>query len=225
MALFILTFVQHLKSFSFWIIYDNMALRFLTYNVKGLNSVQKRWMTLKEFKSLAADVIMIQETHFRPGGSFKFASKLLPTSYMASDPSGKAGVAILICSSCPLQIKSLYLDPHGRFVFLDCDYLTHSLTLVSVYAANTNTKTNKKFSQPNVIIGGDFNVTMSPGKDRRVLFPTISAVKVIHLSTSFRRLLRTHSLLDIWRIKHPTHRQYTFYSPPTNCTPDWTISL
>lgn len=75
-----------------------MALKLLTYNVKGLNSIQKRWLALKEFKSSAADVIMIQETHFRPGGSFKY----FPTAFMASDTSGKAGVAILIRRTCPL---------------------------------------------------------------------------------------------------------------------------
>lgn len=72
----------------------------------------------------------------------------------------------------------------------------------------------EKFSQPLMIIGGDFNLTMSPGKDRLVLFPTTTDAKVSRLSTSFRRLVRAHNNLDIWRIKHPIHRQYTFYSPP-----------
>lgn len=34
------------------------------------------------------------------------------------------------------------------------------------------------------------------------------------LSTSFRKLTRSYKLFDAWRVKHPTHRQYTFYSPP-----------
>lgn len=49
---------------------------------------QKRWMAL-EFKSAAADVIMIQETHFRPGGSFKLASKTIPNCLQGLRPFGE----------------------------------------------------------------------------------------------------------------------------------------
>lgn len=111
-----------------------MALTFLTCNVKGLNSIQKWCLALKEFKSSKADVIMIQETHFRP---FKFARKCFPTDFMAFDPSGKAGVGILIKCTCPLRVKFSYLDPHGRFIILDCAYFNHSLTLVNVNASNS----------------------------------------------------------------------------------------
>lgn len=50
-----------------------MALRIVSYNVKGLGSIRKHWMALKDFRALGADVVMIQETHFQAGGSFKFA--------------------------------------------------------------------------------------------------------------------------------------------------------
>lgn len=45
-----------------------MALRILSYNVKGLNAIQKCRMAFKEFRSSGADVVMIQETHFHAGG-------------------------------------------------------------------------------------------------------------------------------------------------------------
>lgn len=63
-----------------------MALKIVLCNVKGLNSLSKCWIALKEFKSSGTDVVMVQELHFRPegGGSFKFASKLFPTVFMAS---------------------------------------------------------------------------------------------------------------------------------------------
>lgn len=195
-----------------------MALKFLMYNVKGLNSIQKRWLALKEFKASKADIILVQETHFRPGGSLKFASKHFPTCFLASDPSGKAGVAILINRLCPLRVTSSHLDPQGRFIILNCSFLTHSLTIVNVYAPNSGQisflsspfDTLGKFSQPFMVIGGDFNVTMSPDKDRRTLFPSTSPSKA-SLSKSFRKL-RAKNLLDIMRIKHPTLKQFTFYS-------------
>lgn len=97
-----------------------MALKIFSCNVKGLNSIHKRWLALKEFKASGADVVMVQETHFRTGGSFKFASKMFPIAFMASDPSGKAEVAIFIKRSCPLKIIASILDPHGQDILLNC---------------------------------------------------------------------------------------------------------
>lgn len=34
------------------------------------------------------------------------------------------------------------------------------------------------------------------------------------LSTSFRKLVHSYNLYDTWRVKHPPHKQYTFFSPP-----------
>lgn len=152
---------------------------------------------------------MVQETHFRPRGSFKFAAKHFPTAYVASDALWKAGVAILIKWSCSLHIKSSYLNPQGRLIFLDCDYLNQSLTLVNVYALNFGSiqflkdlfERLENISQPFMIMGGDFYMTMSPNKDRSVLFTSTPSAKVNRPSFS-------------WRIKHPTQRQFTFYSPP-----------
>lgn len=164
---------------------------------------------------------MVQETHFRPGGSFKFASKHFPKTYIASDPSGKAGVAILFKRSCPIRITSSCLDPHGRFVLLNCSYLNTHFTLANIYAPNvgqigfltTVFEKLQTFSQPFMIIGGDFNVCMSPTKDRYALFQDTPQTAVQKLYASFRKLIRSHNLFDTWRIQHPTQKSY-FYSPP-----------
>lgn len=99
-----------------------MALKVLSYNVKGLNSIKKRWKALKEFKAFGADVIMVQETHFRPG---------------ASDPSGKAGVAVLIKRLTLIRILSSILDPHDWFVLLKCTHLNTSFNLANICAPNS----------------------------------------------------------------------------------------
>lgn len=154
-----------------------MALRILSYNVKGLNSTQKWWMALKEFRASGADVVMIQETHFRAGWSLKFASNFFPVSYLASDSTGKAGVAILIKKSYPIKVKTTFADPHGRFLVLDCDYMSSSFTLVNIYAPNYGqiyflnkvSESPRYHSQPFMIVGGGFNMIMSPTRDRKTI--------------------------------------------------------
>lgn len=143
-----------------------MALKVFSCNVKGLNSIHKRWLALKEFRASGADVVMVQETHFRPGGSFKFASKLFPNTFVASDPSGKAGVAILFKNSCPIRVIDSKLDPQGRFVILNCVHLKTKLMIVNIYAPNSGqigflTKVLEEVqnsSHPFTIVGGDVYV-------------------------------------------------------------------
>lgn len=57
----------------------------------------------------------------------------IPYFYVASDPSGKAGVAaILTKMSCPLWVKDKYINSHGMFFILVCEYMSFSFTLVNV---------------------------------------------------------------------------------------------
>lgn len=199
-----------------------MALKKLSYNVKGLNSIKKRWLALKGFRASGADVILIQETHFCAGGSFKFASKYFPVSYMATDSSGKAGVAVLISCSCPLQIKFTHLDPHGRYIILQSVFMSSPIMLMNVYAPNSGRikflteafELLQRFSKPFKVVGRNFNIAFSPTQDRRSLFQTMLPLPIQSLDTFFYKLTRAHHLFDKWRIKHPTSSQFSFYSPP-----------
>lgn len=120
---------------------------------------------------------MVQEAHFRPGG-LNLLLNYFPQFLYASDPSGKAGVIILIKRSCPIRILASTLDPLGRFVLLKFSYLNTSFTLSNVYAPNTGQvgflaevlDRLRSFSQPFTIVGGDFNMCMSSSRDRYALF-------------------------------------------------------
>lgn len=57
-------------------------------------------MLLNEQKSLKADIVFIEKTHFDRSRDFSFAHNLYPTVFMASQD--KAGVAILLSNSCQL---------------------------------------------------------------------------------------------------------------------------
>lgn len=70
------------------------------------------------------------------------------------------------------------------------------------------------FSQPFMIVGGDFNLCMSPTKERFALFQTTPNLQVQKRSSSFWKLIWAHNMYDIWRLKHPTAKQFTFDSPP-----------
>lgn len=143
---------------------------------------------------------------------------MFPTVFVASDPSGKAGVAILIKRFCPIRILALTLDPHGWYVLLNCVHLKTFFTLANIYAPNSGqigflTKVLERlrsYSQPFTIVGGDLYMCMS-NRDRCALFQHTAPLQAHKLSSSFQKLIWSHNLFDAWRVKHPTHRQYTFY--------------
>lgn len=172
------------------------------------------------WESSGKNVVMLQETHFRAGGTLKFASKFFPTSFLASDSTGKAGVAILIKKSCPIRVQKVHADPHGRYFILECGYMTSSFTLVNLYAPNVGQVDflNKVFdslqyrSQPFMIVGGDFNLIMFPSRGRQAIIRDVPSQRVISQVNSFRKYIRSHQLFDSWRIKHPMAKQYTFFS-------------
>lgn len=177
-----------------------MALRILSYNVKHLNSIQKWWLALKEFKSYGGRCDYgLGNTLLCWGGALKFASKYFTTSYLASDPTGKAGIAILIRKSCPIQVKNTHIDPHGRFIILDCDYISSSFILVNVYAPNNGQikflyetlEFTQHYSKPFMIIGEDFNMVYRPLEIERLYS------KIPHLERFSLRLPLSTSALDL----------------------------
>uniref|UniRef100_A0A803K5I8 exodeoxyribonuclease III n=1 Tax=Xenopus tropicalis TaxID=8364 RepID=A0A803K5I8_XENTR len=181
-----------------------IMIKLISLNVKGLNSITKRYLTLKELKTLKADVAFIQQTHFDVHRPHKLSSRYFPTSYFASNAHKKAGVAILIHKDCPLMVTQVISDPEGHYLLLSATFLGTPVSLLNVYSPNKrqNTFLHKILNKlsihfhPYLIMGGDFNMVYSQTMDR------------------FRQLMRQNVLFDSWRINHPCEKQYTFYSNP-----------
>uniref|UniRef100_A0A803JH93 exodeoxyribonuclease III n=1 Tax=Xenopus tropicalis TaxID=8364 RepID=A0A803JH93_XENTR len=194
-------------------------IKLISLNVKGLNTITKRYLTLKELKSLKADIAFIQETHFDANKPYKLSSKYFPISYYSSSTHKKAGVAILIHKDCPLIVNQAFPDPEGHYLLLLASYQGTPISLLNIYSPNKRQssflrKTLDKLTphfHPYLIIGGDFNMTHSQTMDRSHQSLDRSSHTT---STCFRKLMRQNSLYDSWRINHPREKQFTFYSNP-----------
>lgn len=68
----------------------------------------------------------------------------------------------------------------------------------------------KCFNDGNVIVGGDWNCTENFSVDRNTEEPHIQS------SSCLSRLVRAADLLDIWRVKHPDVKQYTWIKVNNN---------
>lgn len=157
---------------------DTMA-RIFSLNVHGLNSNKKRHLALREFKQSGADIIFVQETHFDRGGTFAFASRHFPQSYLSSGPHKRAGVAILIKQGSPFVCESHYSDLHGHYVIVRGRWQSREITLCALYIPNVKQHRflSKMFTRlfrsdhGILVVGGDFNLTHSVTADRHVVDP------------------------------------------------------
>lgn len=176
---------------------------------------------LRHLKRLKTDIALLQETHLSTP-DFHRMKKLWVGTVLGSDSNGrKAGVSILIHKNLPCMVLSVETDSQGRLISAHIQLGTKDL-IVS-YAPNNPTK--QFFSElstwllhdPHLphIIGRDFNSTIHLIEDRstpkRPHSPPDPDTHTLLAST--KDFLHLH---DIWHLRHPADREFTFYSNPHN---------
>lgn len=126
------------------------------------------------------------------------------------------GVAILLRKGVPFKQNALKTDREGRYIILSGEIYGFPITLINVYGPNNDEpdffrkvfSLIPKLSQTNLVIGGDFNCVLDAYLDR-------SSLKIPSQSNSrnfLNAFIKNYSLIDIWRLMHPTDRDYTFHS-------------
>ena len=194
-----------------------VIVNILSYNVRGLNSPEKRKKILKEISYLKADLTFLQETHLSHASNIRLYSKSHPTWYYADSPGRKSkGVAIGISRGLGFALESRMVDPEGRYLFLRGKIGDEDLTLVNIYSPNERQvdflgKVLGKlmeFKKGGVILAGDLNLCLDPKVDTTSKTLRINKVQ----AKKIKEKLFTNQLADIWRILHPKDRDYTCYS-------------
>lgn len=124
--------------------------------------------------NLKADIVFIQETHFKTDNVPKFSNHHFPTVIHATTKESKTkGVSILFSKNCPFQMTDSQIDEDGRFPFLKGSLFNKCITLANIYAPNVKqvsffTSTMQdlaSFQEGLLIVGGDFNVPLNPIQD------------------------------------------------------------
>ena len=127
------------------------------------------------------------------------------------------------------KVQHTILDPMGRYIILKADIKDSRYVLINVYAPNKD-KDQIEFvknllvilqkenldTEEKVIMGGDFNCPLNPAYDEKGgnLNQRKSVVECIDC------LQNELDLVDIWRIKNPNAKSYTWsQNSPKNLLP------
>uniref|UniRef100_A0A8C5R1L2 Reverse transcriptase domain-containing protein n=1 Tax=Leptobrachium leishanense TaxID=445787 RepID=A0A8C5R1L2_9ANUR len=197
--------------------YRDRPLNLLSYNVRGLNTPEKRRQILRELRALRASVIFMQETHFRGDTTLTLADHNFPLGFYSNYAGGKSrGSAIIFAADVPFVEIETCRDEEGRYLFTKGTIAGEPYTFASVYLPNKSQcrclsgilRKLAAFREGLLVLAGDFNVPLDPRID------TSSGVSSIPDSVhrQMRRLLDSYQLVDVWRAFHGQERDFSFYS-------------
>ena len=133
---------------------------------------------------------------------------------VANWTSNSAGVAILTKPGSPIKIERTYPDREGRYIVCTAKYENTNFTLANIYAPNQDCplffkhvfKLVDKNVNENVIIGGDFNLTLNEKIDHHD-----SSYNNKQAAMYVNKFIEENDFCDIWRDRYPNERKYSWF--------------
>ena len=143
-------------------------------------------------------------------------SRYFNRQYFSSGNTKTAGVAIFVTTRFKGKVERVVLDIPGRALILQITYTTHHFIVGTIYCPNTGQEQFLKTAierigdhpHADMIIGGDFNIVLDTTLDRSAH----RRGQVGALSDATKAWLDDIGMVDVWRVMHPTERDYTYYS-------------
>lgn len=109
-------------------------IKFITLNIKGLNSPIKRKRVYTYLKKLDADIVYFQETHLSDEEHRKLKRDWVGQVFSSSFNAKSRGTTILINKNIPFTVSNKTVDPSSRFILVQGHMYLESLLLLNIYA-------------------------------------------------------------------------------------------
>lgn len=193
-----------------------LPVRFISWNVKGMNAPVKRSRVFSHLKQLKADVLFLQETNLRLEDHIRLRKTWVDHIFHSKFNSRSRGVAILINKRIQFTLTDIIADPNGRFVIVSGSLFQTPVLLVNVYAPNWDDVefANKLLSSlPNLnthklILAGDLNCSIDPVLDRS----NPKSISPSGMAKAFSAFMKQNGCIDPWRFQNPSSKQFSFFS-------------
>ena len=108
----------------------------ITLNVNGLNAPTKRHRLAEWLQKQDLYICCLQETHFRPRGTYRLKVRGWKKIFHANGNEKKAGVAILISDKIDFKTKIITRDNEGHYIMIKGSIQEEDITIVNIYAHN-----------------------------------------------------------------------------------------
>uniref|UniRef100_A0A3B5KZT9 exodeoxyribonuclease III n=1 Tax=Xiphophorus couchianus TaxID=32473 RepID=A0A3B5KZT9_9TELE len=199
-------------------------LNCISLNVRGINNPIKRKKVLTYFKKQSTDIAFIQETHLTDIEHLKLRRDWVGHVFYSSFSSKARGVALLINKNLTFRLNYMENDGFGRFILVDCVINTNRVILVSLYGPNLD---NPEFFNDLIlklaaieapcILGDDGSnllLLVTPSNTNLLLGVTswCKLVTPTRFAVALAQGMKELGLGDVWRLRNPTCKDYSFYS-------------
>lgn len=191
-----------------------------SWNVNGLNNPFKRRLVFDKLRKSRAQIFLLQETHSSIQTSKLWKQEWGGDIFFNHGSQSSRGTAFLVDRQTSFKVLKMVSDDDGRFMGIDFRIGQDTLTVGSVYSP-TQDKPNDQISflskiedmlqelnGINVLLGGDFNCHLNPILDKNSHTP--SPTNSDKTRASLLSFMECHDLSDVWRIRNPKTKSFTF---------------
>jgi exonuclease III len=186
--------------------------------VRGINNQIKRNSVFKWARKKDFDILLLQETYSSENDEKMWCDEWGGKILFAHGSKHSKGIMVLFKPNLDLEITMQQIDPNGRYVAFKIKIENKEFTLANIYAPNKLAEKKTFFAElmnmfgtmgtsadENIICGGDWNSIYNTKLDK-------SGGKSVHedMVPEMKSLLELLDLIDVWRIRNPTARRFTF---------------
>lgn len=114
------------------------TLRFVSWNVKGLNSPVKRGKIFSHLKHLKTDIAFLQETHLTLKDHHRLKASWVGQSFHSKFSSKSRGAAIILHKKVQFIPNKIVPDLNGRFIIVTGSLYNKNVALINLYAPNND---------------------------------------------------------------------------------------
>ena len=199
---------------------DTLA-NLLSFNTRGISQSKKRKVIFTYCKRKKPDIVLLQETHSTCQTQKQWKEEWGGEIFFSHGKSNARGVCIMFRKGYDFEIIKQVSDTSGRFILLKIKVQGVNYVILNLHAPNDESKAVSFFKKlnlilreegidpsANLIIGGDFNCPLNPLLDKNKC--TISDRRKHPLIESVKNLMEDFDLQDIWRIKNPRTKSFTW---------------
>ena len=188
-------------------------------NIRGINKHSKRIAVFNWVKSKQFDIMFLQETYSAEADERAWQTDWGGNVYWSHGSKHSRGVCILVKEGFDLEVTDMIADINGRYIIMKVIIQGEYINLMNVYAPNCNNEKVIFFKELHrnikrlgmdrndiIIAAGDWNTIISANIDKA----GGQTIEGETLTTEMKTLKLDLNLHDIWRLKNPLTKRYTF---------------